>query len=106
MGQNGEKDRGLPHGEFGSASGGDQWSFLRLNLGGRMINYEPKFIVSKHVDDSIAVKKTPSERWFSWPWRPWETHKRVYKPQIYRMHDTYLVSPSTYSLIVMGKFKQ
>ncbi len=67
--------------------------------------YTPRFIVSKYVEDVKLIKKTAAERWLSFPWKPWQTHKRVYWPRMIPFEDTYLVSPHTYAKLARHEFE-
>lgn len=44
----------------------------------------------KIIVANIPIKKTFRERWFSWPWKPWESHKLMTR-HIDRLRDGYII---------------
>lgn len=39
-----------------------------------------QIVTSKHMSKQVLVLRSWKERLFSWPWRPFQSHKRVKQP--------------------------
>ncbi len=54
-----------------------------------------QIIVDVNLSDFVAVERKWKERFFSWPWKPWERTKMIYEPKSYHVGDTLIISPRT-----------
>jgi hypothetical protein len=58
-----------------------------------------KIEISIYISDYTTVQRSFMERFFTRPWNPLKTKKRIYSPTVFLIGDTCYVSPQTFTKI-------